>query len=115
MKSNYEISQEIRSTCVGAVAYQANLAAFRGETKEFYDVCRKAEDYEEKGWYRRAIDLWNIVFSLNDNAYSQAYAIRNKARCNRALKAIAKSKRDEEETAVPADAMKCGISLGAEW
>lgn len=115
IKSNREIAKDINACCIGALKYAYKQPEFIIGTNEFYDAFRKALSLEENRLYRRAMSAWDVVFSLNESAFSQGYALHAKARCNRALKAIAASKRIEDETAVPGESMKCSITLGAEW
>ncbi|WP_140921050.1 hypothetical protein [Limnobaculum xujianqingii] len=99
-KSNAVLHDEIASTCIGAFRGPEKPPQFSGESPAFYDVCRLAHHYENKGWLRRAIEIWGLVFDLNDNAYTQKYAMDGKDRCYRALKkAAALRKTDESEGA----------------
>lgn len=91
-KTDLELHREVASVCIGALKFALRPQPFCGASADYYDACRSAHYYESRGWYRRAIEAWGLAFSRDDSVYGQAYAIRGRKRCNRALQDNSESK-----------------------
>ncbi|MBV7694041.1 hypothetical protein KV701_20195 [Limnobaculum sp. M2-1] len=116
MKTNMELIADINSTPIGALSYASKESKFFGGSAAFYDTCRQALSYEEKGWYCRAMGIWGIAFSFHDNAYSQGYALYRKEACAKALKAISATRKTDESEGVTGVRVELDLDeLEAQW
>ncbi|GKX54080.1 hypothetical protein SOASR030_01920 [Leminorella grimontii] len=89
MKTNAELSREIDYTPLGYRDCSEKEWCFRG-TNDFFDTCRLALSHEKRGWYRRAIKLWEQAGVMTKSLRGKQYAINHSIRLSAALDERAK-------------------------